>query len=135
MKICEKNKGFTLIELLAVIVILAIIALIAVPQILKILNQARKSVAENSMYGVIDAAENYVASLLVKNPEWLPNGNIEFECNGIKCSLTSDSISNLDGYNYDNDLSIKGTVPKLGKVIISENGTKIETENLKVNDF
>ena len=45
----KKNRGFTLIELLAVIVILAIIALIAVPQVIKILNKARLSSAEDSV--------------------------------------------------------------------------------------
>ena len=43
-----RNKGFTLIELLAVIVILAIIALIATPIILGIINDSRKSAAEET---------------------------------------------------------------------------------------
>ena len=51
------KKGFTLIELLAVIVILAIIALIAVPQILGVVEKARKSSAESSALGYIDAVE------------------------------------------------------------------------------
>lgn len=51
------KKGFTLIELLAVIVILAIIALIATPIVLGIINDARKSSANES------------AKLIVKNVE------------------------------------------------------------------
>ena len=51
------KKGFTLIELLAVIVILAIIAIIAVPQILGVVEKARKSSAESSALGYIDAVE------------------------------------------------------------------------------
>ena len=51
------KKGFTLIELLAVIVILAIIAIIAVPQILGVVEKARKSAAESSALGYIDAVE------------------------------------------------------------------------------
>ena len=60
-KFLKKNlkKGFTLIELLAVIVILAIIALIAVPQVIKILNKARLSSAEDSAYGIVKSAEIY----------------------------------------------------------------------------
>jgi len=53
--------------LLAVIVILAIIALIAVPQVLKILNKARKSAAEDSVYGIVESAENYITNFMVKN--------------------------------------------------------------------
>ena len=52
-----KNKGFTLIELLAVIVILAIIALIATPTILGVVEDARRSAAESSLLGWIDAVE------------------------------------------------------------------------------
>ena len=51
------KKGFTLIELLAVIVILAIIAIIAVPQILGVVEKSRKSSAESSALGYIDAVE------------------------------------------------------------------------------
>ena len=53
----RKTNGFTLIELLAVIVILAIIALIAVPMILGVVEKARKSSAESSALGYIDAVE------------------------------------------------------------------------------
>ena len=72
------KKGFTLIELLAVIVILAVIALIAVPQILKVLNNARKSAAEDSVYGVAESAETYVADLLL-DLEKYNNISISFE--------------------------------------------------------
>ena len=54
------KKGFTLIELLAVIVILAIIAIIAVPQILGVVEKARKSSAESSALGYIDAIEKQI---------------------------------------------------------------------------
>ena len=66
-----KNKpskgGFTLIELLAVIVILAVIALIAIPQVIKILNKARISAAEDTTSGIVKSAENYVADFMLKN--------------------------------------------------------------------
>ena len=61
-----KNKGFTLIELLDVIVILAVIALIAIPQVIKILNKARISVAEDTTSGIVKSAENYVVDFMLK---------------------------------------------------------------------
>lgn len=51
----KNNKGFTLIELLAVIIILAIIALITTHIILNVVNDARKSAAEDKAWGAIDA--------------------------------------------------------------------------------
>lgn len=61
----KNNKGFTLIELLAVIVILAIIALIATPLTLNVINTARTEAAENSAYGVLDAARLYYAEQML----------------------------------------------------------------------
>lgn len=51
------KKGFTLIELLAVIIILAVIALIAVPRIRKVISNAKKSAAETSVIGYVDAVD------------------------------------------------------------------------------
>ena len=61
-----KNKGFMLIELLSVIVILAVIALIAIPQVIKILNKARISAAEDTTSGIVKSAENYVVDFMLK---------------------------------------------------------------------
>lgn len=55
-----KRKGFTLIELLAVIVILAIIATIAIPTLLKVVEKSKKSAAETSALGYIDAIEKQI---------------------------------------------------------------------------
>ena len=65
MKRKNNEKAFTLIELLAVIVILAVIALIAVPQVIKILNKARLSAAEDTTYGITKAAESFVADFML----------------------------------------------------------------------
>lgn len=70
-----KKKGFTLIELLAVIIILAVIALIATPVVLNVVENARKEAAENSAYGIIDAAKYaYTDSLLTG--EVVTTGNV-----------------------------------------------------------
>lgn len=129
----KKKNGFTLIELLAVIVILAVIALIAVLQLLKILNKARLSAAEDSVYGIVKSAETYVSNFMLQNNGTLPSVELEFNCNGTSCNLTTtlDSTYNLDGLST---LEFKGTKPKGGKIRISNNGTNIMT-SLEINGF
>ncbi len=62
-----KKKGFTLIELLAVIVILAVIALIAVPLIMGIITNAKRNSFRDSAYGILDAGEQYVGEILLRD--------------------------------------------------------------------
>jgi type IV pilus assembly protein PilA len=59
-----KKRGFTLIELLAVIVILAIILVIAVPQILGVIDQARRDSLASSVRMYASAIETtYMAQI------------------------------------------------------------------------
>ena len=141
------KKGFTLIELLAVIVILAVIALIAVPQVLKILNQARESAAEDSAYGVIESAESYVATWMLKNQgDW--NGATEFVCgtdtyktvNGTKTATNKKAccVSGIAQPDAEEDcIDVKGTTPKDGTVELDVAGkAKIKSgANLHINNF
>lgn len=123
------KKGFTLIELLAVIVILAIIALIAVPQVIRILNNARKSAAQNSAYGIIKAAESYVATYMMDNQgDWVTK-NVIFECDGSKC----ESTENVGDAKVT--LDFKGTKPSQGKVTLDTNGVATISEALRINGF
>lgn len=109
------KKGFTLIELLAVIVILAIIALIAVPQVIKILNSARQSAAEDSAYGILKSAESYVATYMMENQgDWV-NSDVDFACtekDGCKGTVGTKDVT----------LDFKGTKPKSGTVTLSSEG-------------
>ena len=125
------KKGFTLIELLAVIVILAVIALIAVPQILNILNNARKSAAQDSAYGILKSAETaYTTYLLDNNGNAMP-ADTTFTCTSSGCtaSISSKSIS----------LDFKGTKPTSGKVILDGKGnakiSSTEADYLVINGF
>ncbi|MBP3461712.1 MAG: hypothetical protein J6K21_04810, partial [Bacilli bacterium] len=61
-------------ELLTVIVILAVIALIATPIILNIINDARKSAAIDSIFGYVEAVENYQTLQMLKNEDGLVKG-------------------------------------------------------------
>ncbi len=133
------KKGFTLIELLAVIVILAVIALIAVPQILKILNDARRSAAEDSAYGVLETTESYVATWMLNNQgDW--NGATKFICKSdTKKCCEAKLVNNVlsDTEVTENCLEVKGTAPKSGIIILDEKGeaTIDNTHRLQINNF
>ena len=103
-----KKKGFTLIELLAVIVILAIIALIATPMILGVIEKSKKESYRNSIYGIMESANIYLANHLTNIGK---TKEIAFTCNGINCS-------NEEGESLD----FKGTVPKSGTFYLNGTG-------------
>ena len=103
-----KRKGFTLIELLAVIVILAIIALIATPTILGVIEKSKKESYRNSIYGIMESANIYLANHLTSIGR---TKEIAFICNGINCS-------NEEGDSLD----FKGTVPKSGTFYLNGTG-------------
>ena len=103
-----KKRGFTLIELLAVIVVLAVIALITTPVILGVIEKAKKGAFKNSVYGLIESTNIYIA-------ENLDAGNISFICNGKDCIME-------DG----NKLSFKGNVPKSGTIKAEEQHIEVE---------
>lgn len=74
------TKGFTLVELLAVIVILAIVALVTTPAILNVINNARRSGAEDKSWGTIDAVKlAYVQSQTIDNDAEVDTYNIKFQ--------------------------------------------------------
>jgi len=131
----KKKNGFTLIELLAVIVILAIIALIAIPQVMKILNQARKSAAEDTTYGIYSATEDYVSKAMLSNGGDFPSGELTFTCDNTSCKLDNYASLTTNGFSLEETLDYKGAKVKGGKIKISNNGTDIVIENLKVNEF
>lgn len=129
----NNKKGFTLIELLAVIVILAIIALIAVPQVLKILNSARKSAAEDSAYGILKSAESYVATYMIDNHgDW--SYDLEFVCDGSKCE-TKPTEEEVTAGVKPVELDFKGSKPKAGTVTLDSKGEAKITVDLEINGF
>lgn len=98
----NNKKGFTLIELLAVIVILAMIALIATPLVMGVINRSRMNSVKDNAYGVIKAAENYLA----------------------KSNVSGTPVLNDELFSFpaDTRLEVKGTKPQNGYVIIDKDG-------------
>ena len=101
----QKNKGFTLVELLAVIVILAVILVIAVPQIMSVIESARKGSIESTAKLIAEGAEREYT-----------NRKILGKDTNIKCSDVSSMNSNDYGtcvITFDN--TGKATVKVTGK--------------------
>lgn len=105
----KKNKGFTLIELLAVIVILAIIALIATPIILGVIEDARKSSAESSALGYVDAVEKQIA--------------LDMLASEADSAIITDYVPGQDINNVPiSGLKVNGTTPTAGTIKTTTDG-------------
>ena len=101
----KKKKGFTLVELLAVIVILAVILVIAVPQIMSVIESARKGSIESTAKLIAEGAEREYT-----------NRKILGKDTNIECSDVSSMNSNDYGtcsITFDN--AGKATVSITGK--------------------
>ena len=101
----KKKKGFTLVELLAVIVILAVILVIAVPQIMSVIESARKGSIESTAKLIAEGAEREYT-----------NRKILGKDTNIECSDVSSMNSNDYGscvISFDN--AGKATVKVTGK--------------------
>ncbi len=102
----KKNKGFTLVELLSVIVILAVILVIAVPQIMSVIESARKGSIESTAKLIAEGAER----------EYTNRKILGKDTNNIECSDVSSMNSNDYGtcvITFDN--RGKATVKVTGK--------------------
>ena len=101
----KKKKGFTLVELLAVIVILAVLLVIAVPQIMSVIESARKGSIESTAKLIAEGAEREYT-----------NRKILGKDTNIECSDVSSMNSNDYGtcvITFDN--RGKATVKVTGK--------------------
>ena len=121
----QKNKGFTLVELLSVIVILAVILVIAVPQIMSVIESARKGSIESTAKLIAEGAER----------EYTNRKILGKDTNNIECSDVSSMNSNDYGtcvITFDN--RGKATVKVTGKGKFEGytcNGDRINMECVK----
>ena len=130
----KENKGFTLIELLAVIVILAIIALITVPVVINIINSAKKGAAEDSTYGILEAARLFWVANQASAGFETENATIVFTYNttDAKWKVTTPSSGSLAGQ----ELEISGTKPTGGTgANITISGGEVTVSGLKYGDY
>lgn len=119
-----KQKGFTLIELLAVIIILAIIALITTPIILNVVNDARKSAAEDKAWGTIDAVRlAYTQNQSSANPIAISSGGTSVTTFGTYNCLGSGTTAATAACDADfKTIKMSGEKPSKGSVTISDTG-------------
>ena len=124
----KKKKGFTLVELLAVIVILAVILVIAVPQIMSVIESARKGSIESTAKLIAEGAEREYTNrkILGKDTNVLcsdvssMNSNDYGSCvisfdNAGKATVSITGKGKFEGYtcngNSTNMECIKGEIP------------------------
>ena len=69
-----KNKGFTIVELMAVIIILGAVMLVAIQNIIKILNNSKKSLGEEQKRAIENAARSWGVKNLYINYDSMGNG-------------------------------------------------------------
>ncbi len=108
----KNKKGFTLVELLAVIVILAVIALIATPQVLGMIESARKGAAESSTLSYVDSVEKAIVSKTITSSR-NTNYDGKYTVIGNKLSKNDASLElDLKGDKPDSNSSNEVTVEK-----------------------
>ena len=126
----KKKKGFTLVELLAVIVILAVILVIAVPQIMSVIESARKGSIESTAKLIAESAEREYTNrkILGKDTNVLCSDVSSMNSNDYgTCVITFDNTGKatvkvtgkgkFEGYtcngNSTNMECVKGEIPGL----------------------
>ena len=87
------KKGFTLVELLAVIVILAVLILLALPNVIKIMNNAKKNAFQDEVLSYLKTAQtNFIESQISGSTETTFSNKIE--------TLPKLDIEDKSGYEY-----------------------------------
>lgn len=73
----KNNKGFSLVELIVVVLIMAIIAVALAPQVMKWVNESRKSADASTYDSVVAACQDALADETVWNDVAKEGSNIE----------------------------------------------------------
>jgi len=130
-----KKKGFTLLELLAVVVLLAILALMVTPNVLNVIENSRRGVAEENARVIAKTAETYYAQ------QTLLHNNRIGEIDLTSDTLTYNGNKPYKGYVYFDD-SGKAYIKMYqnGYCVVGDydnktNAIKMEAKDCKINSF
>ena len=128
----NSQKGFTLIELLAVIIILAIIALITTPIILNVVEDSRRSAAEDKAYGVVDAVRLAYQQHQMKDS---PTQNVEVTVDFTE-GATNRGILGADTSGENPvKVSISGDYPESGTVTVYQQDIQTSSVDGKAHEI
>lgn len=127
----KNNKGFSLVELIVVVLIMAIIAVALAPQVMKWVNESRKSADASTYDSVVAACQDALADEGVWNDVEKAGTDFDITINDQKITLAGpDSFQKevkkqLGGGNTDNvKFKQKGAS---ATVTVQKDGTVVRT--------
>lgn len=83
----KNNKGFSLVELIVVVLIMAIIAVALAPQVMKWVNESRKSADASTYDSVVAAAQDALADETVWNDVAKESASFTITINDSGCTI------------------------------------------------
>jgi len=90
----KSKNGFTLVELLAVIVILAVISLIATPNVISMIEMAKKGAAESSAMSYVDAIDKAVV-IKMMNVTSKIDYNQKYSVKGLTLTKYNETVGDI----------------------------------------
>lgn len=127
----KNNKGFSLVELIVVVLIMAIIAVALAPQVMKWVNESRKSADASTYDSVVAAAQDALADETVWNKVTAQTSDITIEITDSGCTVNGpEAFQNkvteqLGGNTASIKLKQTGAT---ATVTIQSNGTVVRTK-------
>ena len=139
----KNNKGFSLVELIVVVLIMAIIAVALAPQVMKWVENSRKSTDCNNYDSVVSAVNIALANEAVMTEISTSGATVTWDgrTGGTWTVSLGDSsalfnaIAGVLGNTWDDDLKLKRTTDINGDYVItiSSNGTVTRTNAPSAN--
>lgn len=131
----KNNKGFSLVELIVVVLIMAIIAVALAPQVMKWVNESRKSADASTYDSVVAAAQDALADENVWNKVTAETNDITIEITDSGCTVNGpadfqNKVTEQLGGNT-NSIKLKQT-GATATVTIQTNGTVVRTKEPSV---
>ena len=90
------------------------------------LSDVKPSLSKESIYGILNAAENFYMTYMLENMGDIP-GEVDFVCDGKKCA------TEING--KIKELEFRGTVPTSGSIYLSYDGEASIKDYLVINGY